>query len=209
LATIGILAVSLCILQPVQAQYYADGTAVEYYVGPLSIESPMNITYTTNRICLNFTVNAHFDPNVANVTMVYSLDSKDNVTVPTSAEYVPLWVTDENGNPTDRPSALFSYYIISGFAELEVLSSGSHSLSVFARYDDHGRKLSYFDDKTIYFTMANNFTTEPPNNSTTTPLNNNTTYVLVGGVIVLVGVALCIFAYQVRRKKQALRHNNH
>jgi hypothetical protein len=152
---IGFIVISLCVLQSVQAQYTADGKMVQYYVGPLVIDSPMNTTYTTNCVCLNFTATAHFDPNVADVAITYSLDSNDKVTVPMSFEFVPLWanVGYADGTTTTAPSSLFSYYLLSGYIELIDLSQGPHCLTVFARYDDYARSNIYFDNQTIYFTI--------------------------------------------------------
>ncbi|MDR2699487.1 MAG: hypothetical protein LBC12_01495 [Nitrososphaerota archaeon] len=159
LAVLTLLIAFLCILQPIQAQYTADGEPVTYYVDELSIVTPLNTTYTSNRVCLNFTVIAHFDPNVAKVTVVYSLDGKDNVTVPVSSEFVPVGatVTDANGVKSTQPSALYSYYVIAGLADFGELSQGIHNLAVFARYDDQGRNRIYFDDHMIYFTIDENF----------------------------------------------------
>jgi len=207
-----IISLSSCILQPVQAQHYADGREVIYNVGPLSIDSPINTTYTTNQVCLNFSVWAHFDATIANVTIIYSLDKGDNVTIHTSAEYVPFWITDANGNPTNQASTLYSYYNILGYVELENLTEGSHSLNIFAQYNDYGRKETYFDEKTIHFTVDNkntnkNETATKTNTSTNTP-HTTTIYTSLSITIIIVSIVTCLLVMKNRTKNKHLTNNN-
>jgi len=152
LVVLGLLTFSLCALQSVQAQYSEVNGKLQY-VSLLNIISPMNITYATNQVCLNFTVKAQFDPNVANVIITYRLDDQAKNTVPITFEYVPVgMITDENGNPTGKGSTLYSYYLISGYVYLVDLPQGLHSLSVDARYIDYARNDAYYDSTMIYFT---------------------------------------------------------
>jgi len=167
LAVFGLFLISLSILQPTQAQYTADGQAF-ILVSPISIESPANTTYTKNQVCLNFTVASYFhaypfyppDSNVtvnpnANITITYSIDGNDNVTIQTSETLVPVWadVTYANGTKTKKISSTLSYFLISGLVELEDLQLGQHSLTVFARYEVPYIQKIAFDNQTVYFTI--------------------------------------------------------
>jgi len=158
LAVLGLLIASLCVLQPAQAQYSANRKGQEH-ISPLDITSPTNITYATNQLCFNFTAKTVFNLNVADVTIDYCLDDKNNITVPVSLVLVPVGTyvtTNSDGTTTTKPSTLFSYYIITGSADLGDLSQGSHSLTVFARYISYVGNNVYFDKKTIYFTINGN-----------------------------------------------------
>ncbi len=154
LAVFGLLIMSLSILQTTQAQFTADGQAF-ILVSPISIDSPSNTTYSTNQVCLNFTVKSLVNPHDADITMTYCIDGNDNVTIPTSETLVPVWadVTYANGTKTKEISSTLSYFLISGFVELEELQQGQHSLTVFARYDMHLMQKIAFDNKTVYFTI--------------------------------------------------------
>jgi hypothetical protein len=154
LAVFGLLIIYLSILQPAQAQYTSDGQAF-ILVSPISINSPSNATYSTNQVCLNFTVKSLVDTHDADITMTYSIDGNDNVTIPTSEMLVPVWadITYANGTKTKAVSSTLSYYSISGLVSLENLQQGQHSLTVFARYDMHSMHKIAFDNKTVYFTI--------------------------------------------------------
>ena len=202
---LGFLISSLCVLQPVQAQFsVVDGKF--QYVSLLDIISPVDITYATNQVCLNFTVKAQFDPNVANVTIVYRLDNQAKVIVPITFEYVPVgMIVDEEGNPTGKGSTFYSYYLISGCVDLVDLPQGSHSLRVDARYIDYARNDAYSDSAMIYFTTdgSSQITSNPepqftPNtdldDSVSEPeLQSNTVYAFVGIISLVAIVSFAFF----------------
>jgi hypothetical protein len=167
LAVFGFLIVALSSLLLAQAQYTADGQPF-ILVSPIFIDSPSNTTYSTNQVCLNFTVKSHIHAHTANppkanvtinpdanITMTYSVDGNDNVTIPTSETLVPVWadVTYANGTKTKEISSIFSYFLISGLVELENLQQGQHSLTVFARYEVPSMQKTAFDNQTLYFTI--------------------------------------------------------
>jgi hypothetical protein len=167
LVVFGLLVVSLSVLLPAQAQYTADGQGF-ILVSPIAVESPKNTTYATNQVCLNFSVKSYFhaypanppDTNItinpdASIAMTYSIDGKDNVTIPTSERLVPVWadVTYANGTKTKKISSTLSYYLTSGLVELEDLQQGQHCLTVFARYSVHSMQKTAFDNQTVYFTI--------------------------------------------------------
>ncbi len=167
LAVSGLIIISLSILQPTQAQYTVDGQPF-ILASPISITSPENTTYLTNQVYLNFTVASYFhaypanppnahvtiDPN-ANITLTYSIDGNDNVTIPTSEKLVPVWadVTYANGTKAKAISSIFSYFLISGLVQLEDLQQGRHCLTVYARYEVSSMQKIGFDNKTVYFTI--------------------------------------------------------
>jgi hypothetical protein len=153
LSVFGLLIIFLSLLQPIQAQFTADGQPF-ILVSPISIDSPANTTYSINQVCLNVTVKS-LVKNDADTTLMYSIDGNDNVTIPTSETLVPAWadVTYANGTKTKEISSTLSYYLISGFVDFENLQQGQHSLTVFARYDMHLMQKIAFDNKTVYFTI--------------------------------------------------------
>jgi hypothetical protein len=111
----GVLLLSLTILQPVQVQYTADGQAFTL-VSPISISSPTNATYATNQVYLNFTILSYVNARINNMTMLYSLDGNDNITLRT------LNVIDTgDSNPADGKTVINA---VSGSVNLERLQQG-------------------------------------------------------------------------------------
>jgi hypothetical protein len=126
-----LLVMVLCVLQPVQAPNTDDGE-IFALVSPIFIDSPSNTTYAVNHVCLSFIVSTYVDCRTNNITLIYSLDGKDNVTIPIQA--------------TDS--------VITGVVNLEKLKSGSHSLTVFGIYSMHQSPKMVFDSRSVYFTIA-------------------------------------------------------
>ncbi|MDR2708006.1 MAG: hypothetical protein LBB87_04605 [Nitrososphaerota archaeon] len=216
LAVLGFLIISsLCVLQPVQAQYSYQDDGKLRYASPLYIISPTNITYATNQVCLNFTVKAQFDPNVADVIITYSLDHQSKVTVPITFEFVPLWARsgDDTGFTTTKPSSLFSYYLISGYVDLVDLPQGEHILRVDARYIDYARNDAYYDNALIYFTT--DVSPQPTSNLEAPFTPNidfddsisesdfpiNTVYAFVGVISLITVVSLALFTKRKPKEK--------
>jgi len=87
--------------------------------------------------------------------MTYSVDGNDNVTIQTTEKLVPVWadVTYPDGTKTKKISSTLSYFVISGFVELEDLPQGQHSLTVFARYEVPDMQKIGFDNQTVFFTV--------------------------------------------------------
>ena len=132
----------------VKAQYTPDGQAF-ILVSPISIISPSNSTYTPQSLTLNFTVKSFLDSNKANITIVYSIDGKTNKTIDTQSTPVPMGIQ--------------SYYLITGWATLPEMSEGSHSITVYGKYEF---PMSYhnigLDNRTVYFTISTNSEQEIP-----------------------------------------------
>jgi hypothetical protein len=154
---LGLLTSLLVGVQTVEAQQTTDG---EYcpLVSPISIISPSNSTYSSSVLTLNITVRTLLGPSRTNITMVYSVDGKNNATIPVSAMFVPLTATRtyENGT-TENVTSIFSYYVITGSAALPELPEGPHNITVYAEYQYAGinrnRNLTVLDSGTVYFTI--------------------------------------------------------
>ncbi len=204
LAVVGLLIISLSILQPTQAQYTPDGQPF-ILVSPISIDSPTNTTYRTNQVCLNVTVKS-LVKNDADTTITYSIDGNDNATIPTSNALVPVWadVTYANGTKTKKISSTLSYNLISGLVELENLQQGQHSLTVFARYDVHSMQKIAFDNKTVYFTINDGSLPVVSNIDDGAPKSepsNNIIYAAVGVFSLIAVVAYTLFTKLRQRNK--------
>ncbi len=206
LVVFGLLMLSLSFFQPAaQAQYTADDQAF-ILISPISIDSPVNTTYTTNQVCLNVTVKS-LVKNDADTTMMYSIDANDNVTIPTSNTLVPVWadVTYANGTKTTKISSTLSYYLISGTVKLENLPQGQHSLTVLAQYNVPIMQKIAFDNKTVHFTIDDGnspvASNVDVNDSTSKPEPSNSIIYAPLGVFSLIAiVAFALFAK--RRQKE-------
>jgi len=168
----------------VKAQYTPDGQAF-ILVSPISIISPSNSTYTPQSLTLNFTVKSFLDSNKANITIVYSIDGKTNKTIDTQSTPVPMGIQ--------------SYYLITGWATLPEMSEGSHSITVYGKYEF---PMSYhnigLDNRTVYFTISTNSEQEIPEFPSWTPL-----------LITLVAVVAVAVIYRQKMSKSDKRGGNH
>ena len=136
---LGFLTALLVGFQTVQAQYTADGQAF-ILVSPINIISPSNSTYTPQSLTLNLTVKSFLDSSKANITLVYSVDGKTNTTIDTQSTPVPMGIQ--------------SYYLITGWATLPEMLEGSHSITVYGKYEFPGSYHNVgFDNRTVYFTV--------------------------------------------------------
>jgi hypothetical protein len=163
-AVFGLLIISLGILHPAQAQLFRVDEGFAFndegqlfgYVSAIQLDSPVNTTYTTNHVSLDFVVKTFVMGGIIDTIMSYSIDGKDNVTVPTSATFIPLEadVTYTDGTKTKAVSQFYSHYLISGSVDLKDLQSGEHSLTIFGHYtrrstpDEIG-----FATQTVWFTI--------------------------------------------------------
>jgi hypothetical protein len=136
---LGLLAALLVGFQTVQAQYTEDGQAF-ILVSPINIISPSNSTYSPQSLTLNLTFKSFLDSSRANITIVYSVDGKTNTTIDTQSTPVPMGIQ--------------SYYLIAGWTTLPEMSEGSHSITVYGKYEF---PISYhniaYDNRAVYFTV--------------------------------------------------------
>ena len=158
--TINLLAVFVLLLltsllvgaQTVKAQYTPDGQGFPL-ASPISILSPSNNTYSSNLLTLNVTFKILLDPS--NAEMVYSIDGKNNATLPIEATFVPIEaeIVYANGTKTTGIS-IQSYYLITGWATLPEMPEGSHSITVYGKYEFPGSYHNIgLDNRTVYFTV--------------------------------------------------------
>lgn len=140
--------------RPVQAQHTVDG---RYFplVSAISITSPSNSTCSSGLLMLNITFTMMHNAHITNMTMLYTVDGKANVTLPVSSTFVPLTATRtyENGTIMNVTS-IYSYYVITGSVDLPELPKGSHKISVYGKYErGGGSSFDVFDDSTVIFTI--------------------------------------------------------
>ncbi|MDR2971743.1 MAG: hypothetical protein LBU83_07455 [Bacteroidales bacterium] len=221
LAVLVFLIASLCILHPVHAQYTVDGEDFTL-VSPIRIGSPSNTTYAANHVDLNFTVKTFVDCHINNMTLVYSLDMKDNVTIPIIVVDVEDVVIDANGRGSIWAGPIWDkehlkFYVVDaedfvvddddgrevinliiGVVNLENLQKGSHSLTVYGIYSTHQSQKIGYDKQTVYFTTTGDatdppiVTTDPPIVTTDPPIVTTDPPIATIYVLVVVVVILLI-----------------
>jgi len=151
---LGLFTSMLVEVQTAQAQYTTDGQAF-ILVSPINIISPSNRTYTPQSLTLNLTVKSFLDSSKANITIVYCIDGKTNTTLVTQSTPVPIEVetTFANGTKT-KGISIQSYYLITGWATLPEMSKGSHSITVYGKYEFPSSYHNIgLDNRTVYFTV--------------------------------------------------------
>lgn len=190
-------------VQTVEAQYTADGQGFPL-ASPISILSPSNTTYSSSSLTLMVTSKFLLDSKYA--TLSYSVDGKENASMPVSATFFPIetLITYANGT-TKKGISIFSYYIITGHIALPELPEGSHNITVYARYQ--ANNIVGLDSSTVYFTVnsgastttsnmsaQNSLDAETPSNMSSLSVENTLVTVASIVAVVLVGtVSLCHF----------------
>ena len=146
----GVAALVLAGARVVLAQYTSDGEPFPIS-SPLHIVSPSNCTYSSDSLTLDVVVKSLLDSK--NINLSYSLDGKDNVTLPLSATKEPVEVTRTyaNGTVDIVTSSPFVPYTVTGEAALEGLSEGTHNITVYAEYI--ANNVVGLDDSTVWFTI--------------------------------------------------------
>jgi hypothetical protein len=144
-------------VQAVKAQYTSDGRGCPL-LGNVHITSPSNITYVSNLLTLNVTVQSLFGPSDYRFVMVYSIDGENNVTIPLTTTFMPInaTITYANGTTTTRIS-IMSPYVTTGWVALSELPEGQHELTVYANYERTGTNHNFpaliLDSSTVYFVI--------------------------------------------------------
>jgi len=139
---------------PVQAQHIEDGRQFPL-ASPIKITSPSNSTYSSGLLMLNITFTMMHNAHITNMTMLYTVDGKANVTLPVSSTFVPLTATRtyKNGT-TEEVISIYSYYVITGHVDLPEFPKGSHNISVYGKYErGGGSSFDVLDDCTVYCTI--------------------------------------------------------
>ena len=146
-------------VQIVIAQYTADGQGFPL-VSPISIMSPSNSTYSNNELSLIVTFKFLLSPDHSDLR--YSIDGKNNVSIPLTGTREPREVTRTyaNGTSVVVNSTLMVPYDIKGEVTLPELSEGQHNITVYAKYV--ANQVVAFDESTVYFTITANPEQEMP-----------------------------------------------
>jgi len=154
---LGLLAASLLDFQSVKAQYADDGRPFPL-ASPIEITSPSNSTYDSGVLMLDISFKLMLNVEKTNITVLYSLDGKQNTTVAVSAKLFPVetTITYANGSTQTGISSLFSHYIINASVALPELPEGFHSISVYGRYEHvGGSNYNVHDSSRVCFTINN------------------------------------------------------
>lgn len=142
-------------VQTVAAPYTDDGRLFPL-ASPIKITSPSNSTYSSDLLMLDISFKLMLNVEKTNITMLYSLDGKENFSIPVSATFFPVetTVTYENGTSVTGISSIFSYYIIRGIVALPELSEGFHGIVVYGRYErGGGSSFNVFDYASVHFAI--------------------------------------------------------
>jgi hypothetical protein len=141
----------------------AASSQTDYYplASGIYIRSPTNSTYTSGLLTLNASVNSLVARNIK-TSMTYSLDGMPNNTLPITIH--------------SREHSFQA--IILGTANLPALSSGSHNITVYAKYEVHDANMGgvyyskyvHYANTTVYFTVNTNSESKIPEFSSLAPL---------------------------------------
>ena len=196
---IGFLAIILLLLtssiQPIQAPYTAEGEKISS-ISSIQINPPSNITYTTNKVRFDFTVESTIDARTIKNTFTYSLNNKDNITIPSKIENI-AHPKEANGNKIID--------LITGTVNLKNLQQGEYSLTIFATYIIEQEQTISFDNKTVYFTIDTNATNYNEENYIQKTLTNPIyTLTIIATTITVIGTL-----YLWRKTKQTQHKTTH
>jgi hypothetical protein len=140
-------------VNPVIAPYTSDGQAFPLAT-PISITSPSNITYSNSELTLIVAFKFLLSSRYSNLS--YSIDGKNNVTIPLTGTQEPREVTRTyaNGTSVIVNSTLMVLFTITGEVALPELSEGQHNITVYAKY--LANQVVALDESTVYFTISTN-----------------------------------------------------
>jgi hypothetical protein len=150
------------------------------------------------------------------MTLIYSLDKKDNVTIPLTVNSVidvKDIIVDDDGRGSiligfpPNPQVLHSFdaedfvdvdgreviNLIIGNVKLENLQKGSHSLTVYGIYSTHQSQKIGYDKQTVHFTID-------AGSGTDTELSTKTTVYAVIVVFSLIAIVSCALFVKGRSK---------
>ena len=144
-------------LQNVEAQQTTQESGFPFF-SEISILSPHNATYPDDLLTLNITSLTLFKPSTVNITIVYSVDGKENVTIPVKEipEVRLVTITYANGTTeTVQGEPPFVPDRIGGWVTLPQLPEGTHHIIVYAKYEYNNGFQDFIglDSNTVYFTI--------------------------------------------------------
>jgi hypothetical protein len=144
---LGLLTSLLVEVQTAKAQYTQNGAGCPLVSG-IGITSPSNTTYSSNLLTLNINIESIFDDSIYRYVLVYCIDGKNNVTIPSTCLSFDL----PNGD-----TGPFTIVRCVGCVGLPQLDYGSHSLTVYATYECISTSGNWpaviYDSNTVYFTI--------------------------------------------------------
>ena len=145
---LGLLTSLLVEVQTANAQYTQNGAGCPLVSG-IGITSPSNTTYNSNLLTLKITIESLFDSTIYRYVLAYSIDGKNNITIPATSFSFDL----PNGD-----TGPFCILRLVGCVALPQLEDGSHSLTVYARYErindvNTNWPALISDNSTVYFTI--------------------------------------------------------
>ena len=197
LLVLGLSTILLIGPQSALAQYTPNGDAF-ILVSPINIASPLNCTYTSQPLVLNFSVKSSLKPEQSTVRFAYNIDGGENTTLDVQFTPVPLEYIDANGSTA---ISIFSYYLITGYAAIPDMPNGQHNITVYGKYEFPGSYHNIgLDNRTVLFTVDNgigfNSTEGKVGNETdtsgfaTTPFSTNIMYVIAGVLTVSAAISV-------------------
>jgi len=164
--TMAISSTGLLMVKPANAQYTQNGAPCPLG-GYVEITSPTNSTYTSGSLMLSFYIDSIFDNTIYQYELSYSIDGRENVSIPSNELSFSL----PNGD-TGEP---FTEHECSGSVSLSELDEGSHQLIVYATYvhisTNGGNYPSLiYSNSTVDFTILKTPTLNPtsPNSTSAT-----------------------------------------
>ncbi len=143
---------SACVIQNAFGQHTADGKSY-LLASPITIVFPSNTTYYSDHLTLNVTFKASNSPSLT--SMNYSIDGKENATVPLNAVFEPIYAlrTYPNGT-TETVVSMYSQYVYTGEVSLTELSQHEHNIAVYTQYT--GNNVVGYDSKQVSFFISSN-----------------------------------------------------
>lgn len=168
--------------QTANTQHTADGEGF-LLVSPITILSPVNITYTSE-VNLEISFDSLLSPKDTEIT--YSLDGKENNTIPLSAIKTPKEITRTYSNGTTvvvNSTSFFVPFTITGSVVLPELAKGTHNITVYGKYTLNDR--IGLDKKTVYFTINGTNTSLKQEMEQTTEFPEWTPLLMVVFIVIL------------------------
>jgi len=152
-ALLGSLVVGLQAVENAKANWYIPPSNTT-----LVISSPQNVTYNTNTLTLNFTV----QKNTGLYSFFYSLDNNSKVAVENLKQVSKVLLPEEY----QIGDVLFYRYTKEGSAILSNLSEGLHRLTVYEIYtvDEYGEPYGHRIAERIAISATANFTINTTHN---------------------------------------------
>jgi hypothetical protein len=159
------------------------------------IQSPTNSTYSTGLINLETVTVCLIGSNIY-YTTIYSLDGKENITIPLTAEH------NEKSFQTT----------MKGLATLPLLSAGSHNVTVYQEVEAKSTPPEvYYESYAVSFSVAQQIQSNPsisfsptPNQTQASILSSPIVRTAIASMIIILTVAsISLVVFKMRKSKTA------